>query len=691
MNLINTVIGTPLGYVMWVCYRFTQNYGLAIILFTLATKLILFPVSLLAQKNSIRMVKLKPRLDEAKARYQGDKDKIADEQIRIYDEEKYSPALGCLPLFLQIPLILGLINVIYNPLQHLLHLGRGVIEQLTGITLSVLQAEHLGAAPQIRVIETIRAPEFLTAFSAVDAGALARIQNLDLSFAGLDLAIAPSLFQPCRLLIIPLCSALSALLLCVVQNRENVLQQQQGFAGKWGMTVFLVAFSLYFTFIVPAGVGLYWIFSNLFSVGQVYILNGIYDPKKYIDYADRPQPLSREEQAAARARRRTERRREKADAKRFYQAQSRRLVFYSEKSGFYKYFENVIEYLLAHSDIVIHYVTGDPDDAVFSRRDPKIEAYYIGPLKLISFMMKMEADMVVMTMPDLQQFHIKRSKVQKDIEYVYMFHAPLSFLTTLRYGALDHYDTIFCTGIYQEKEIRASEKLYNLPAKNLVPCGYGVIENMRRHYLENESRYASQARKRVLIAPSWHYDNILDSCLPILLDAILHKGWQVIVRPHPEYAKRFPDRWRAIERRYAGEAEEELRLETDFSSNETVYGADIVISDWSWISYEFAIAVRKPVLFINTEMKVANSRWQEIPLEPLILKLRGEIGLQLEKEEIAAGAEEGIRALLAEAPVWLERIEAIQNEYLFNFGHSGEAGGEYIISALRRKGERTEA
>ena len=63
MEIINTIVGTPLGYLMSFCYRLLHNYGAAILLFTLLTKVIMFPISLLVQKNSIKMVKMKPQLD----------------------------------------------------------------------------------------------------------------------------------------------------------------------------------------------------------------------------------------------------------------------------------------------------------------------------------------------------------------------------------------------------------------------------------------------------------------------------------------------------------------------------------------------------------------------------------------------------------------------------------------------------
>ena len=103
MEIINTIVGTPLGYVMRFCYRLLNNYGLAIILFTLITKIIMFPISLLVQKNSIKMVKMKPELDALRYQYVDDKDAYVDAQSALYKKEKYSPMAGVWPLLLQLP------------------------------------------------------------------------------------------------------------------------------------------------------------------------------------------------------------------------------------------------------------------------------------------------------------------------------------------------------------------------------------------------------------------------------------------------------------------------------------------------------------------------------------------------------------------------------------------------------------
>ena len=82
----------------------------------------------------------------------------------------------------------------------------------------------------------------------------------------------------------PILAAVSALLMCICQNKSNVLQAEQPLAGQIIMLVISVGLSFYLGFFVSVGVALYWIFSNLFATAQLYILNAAINPKKYVDY-----------------------------------------------------------------------------------------------------------------------------------------------------------------------------------------------------------------------------------------------------------------------------------------------------------------------------------------------------------------------------------------------------------------------
>jgi hypothetical protein len=101
------VLSDILGFVMYYCYSPVRNYGVAIILFTLISKIVLLPISIWVQKNSIKMVKMQPEINRIKARFFGDKDRIADEQTSLFKKEKYNHLASMIPLIAQIVLLLN--------------------------------------------------------------------------------------------------------------------------------------------------------------------------------------------------------------------------------------------------------------------------------------------------------------------------------------------------------------------------------------------------------------------------------------------------------------------------------------------------------------------------------------------------------------------------------------------------------
>ena len=393
-------------------------------------------------------------------------------------------------------------------------------------------------------------------------------------------------------------------------------------------------------------------------------------------------PVSREERNRQKTLKKAILIREKADKKRFRAGgKSRQLVFYSEKSGFYKYFRSVVDYILANSSIDIHYVTSDPDDAIFECGNPKIHPYYIGEKALIAFMMKMDADIVVMTMPDLQKYHIKRSIVRKDIEYVYMFHTVASMHMTLREGSVDHYDTIFCVGRHHVEEIRKTEEVYGLPPKKLIECGYGLIDDLIASY--NSGEHMMKDAPRIMIAPSWQADNILDACIDKILAMLMATNCHIVVRPHPEYIRLFPYKINGLLDKTASYPADRLDVETDFSSNLSIYESDIMITDWSNIAFEFSYSTRKPSIFIDTPMKIQNPHYVRLNIEPLDIVFRRLLGVSVkpgELELLPAIVDE----MLANPGKWNARISDTMNQYLFNPGESGKIGGEYIINRLQK-------
>ncbi len=685
MELINTIVGTPLGWLMYGCYWLFRNYGAAIIVFTLLTKVVMFPISLLVQKNSIKMVKMKPQLDMLRYQYVDDNDAFLDAQSALYKQERYNPMAGVIPLLLQLPIILGLLDVVYKPLKHILHFTPELQQTFVEKTAQLMSVtvEELGSTAQLSVVERVRAVPDNFAGLPGGAEAIEQIQNLHMTFFGVNLADTPSIHAVDGLFLIPVLAGLSALLMCWVQNKVNVLQIEQNKLSQWGMTAFMIAFSSFFAFIVPAGVGLYWTFGNLFSIGVMFLCNAVYSPKKHINYD------MLEEMKRAAAEDKEQKKKNAALAKKYYKEffspenkGNMKIMFYSEGSGFYKYFRALIEALLNTTDLTIHYVTSDPNDAIFQKNEPRIHPYYVDETRLISLMMKLEADMVVMTTPDLEKYHIKRSRVKENVEYVFMDHGCSSDNLAYRTGALDAYDTLLVVSREQAIEARAIEKLRHVKKKRIIECGYGLIDDMIAAYEAMDK--TENEKKTILIAPSWQYDNIMDSCLDDLVNALYGRGYRIVIRPHPQYVRRFPMRMKEIIQRYQDKASDDFIIETDFSSNVTVYTADLLITDWSGIAFEFSFTTDKPSLFINTQMKVVNEDWQKIPLVPFDITARSKVGRQVEKSEVKDLAPI-VEELLAHQEDYKERIAALKRQHFYNLGHSGEVGAQYIVHRLERR------
>ncbi|MDL2206359.1 membrane protein insertase YidC [Eubacteriales bacterium OttesenSCG-928-N13] len=682
-------IGIPMGAVLRVCYQLVQNYGLAIILFTVATKLILFPISLWVHVNGVKMVRIQPAINRLKIKYFGDKDTIADEQGALYKKEKYNPLSGTVPIIVQLILLIGLIQVIYHPLSYVLRLPSelvtGIIQvahQAAGIDMASSSVELLA----LNCLQTAANPDMYLAIEGMTQDVFASLQGLNMNFLGFNLAGVP-IENGGILLLIPILAGLAAVVLSLFQNKFNPLQAEQGKIEQLGSMLLSVGISLVVGFFVPAGVGFYWICSNLLSIVQQVVLNIVYKPKQHIDYdelaaskAELAQYQGLGEQGTKHSS--EEIKREKQDYKRFFSIVNKHLVFYSEGSGFYKFFEKTILYILSSTNITIHYVTSDPNDQIFqiAKTQPQIKPYYIGEKKLVTLFMRMEADVVVMTMTDLENYHYKRSYMSKDMEYVYMFHYPLSTHLVVHTGAFDHYDTILCVGTFQFDEIRQTEAVYNLPQKKLVAAGYGQLEKLRQDYLALPQTKREQPK--VLIAPSWQEDNLLDFCLDDLLGQLLGKGFQVVVRPHPEYTKRYKVRLDAIIERYASYGGNDLSFELDFSSNASIYDSDVVVSDWSGTAYEFAFATEKPAVFVDTPVKIHNPEYTRIAAEPLEFTLRDRIGIRVDPAHMEDLADR-IHALIQDDSM-RQTIADVRDQTIANFGHSGEVSGQYIIEALQQ-------
>ena len=684
------ILGSPLGLIIYFAYQMTGSYGLAILIFSIIIKVVVYPITLIAHKNAIKFLQLQPVLGILKRRYVGEKEKLNEEQYALFKEKGYNVFLGILPLVIQLVLIMGMLQVMYRPLHHMLRLDQSVIDPLVA-TYQHIYGVGASAMDQLHVLRVFQSSENLVLFKEAlynvpDAeGIIYQVANTNLNFLGIDLGATPSLTHPSILWIIPGLAGVLALIFCLVQNKISPGALTQSPRANKGMTIFTVTLSLYFAFIMPAGVGLYWALGNFFGMVVTIVLNITHGSRKLagdaLDYieANRQTPAELKKE---RAHKKQLTARSKEDAARFARAK-KELVFYALSGGQYKFYKNIIEYLLEHSNIIIHYLTNDPDDGVFNQNHERLIPYYATQGRTITLLLKLNTKMFITTVPDLQIYHMKRSVVKEDIEYVHIVHGLSSTHMAAREKAYDYFDTIFCVGPHQVDEIKARIKLAGLASKKMVASGYGLYDQLVDAYRENDELV--NAQPQILIAPSWQTDNILETCIDEMLKSLLGRGNIIIIRPHIQFVNMFPRRMEELAIAYSQQIESgELILDLDFSENKYIFTSDLVITDWSGIAYEFSYCSLKPSVFINTPMKVLNPNYESYNVEVLDITLRDKVGVSIDMDKIDTVGTT-VDKLLSEKEAYKSKIEEVISKYLYHPNRSGEAGAKYIMNRLEKK------
>jgi len=275
MEILN-FIGGLFGYILDFFYNLIPNYGVALILFTLFTKLILYPMSIQQQKSMALQSRMGEKQREIQAKYGADKNKYNEELMKLYEKEGFSPTSGCLPMLIQFPVLLGLFYAVSRPLTNVLHFAADKVSQIEKLLPTLVENAGNAAYRQITIIsEFDKIQGSLTGILTGDE--IERISSFSkgFNFLGLDLLGTPS-FTTFLLLIPIFCfitSAGSSLFTTTLQGRKiNV--------SALITAVLMSGVTTWFTFVVPAAVGLYWIFSNLFGFGQTYVLSKFYNAQQ---------------------------------------------------------------------------------------------------------------------------------------------------------------------------------------------------------------------------------------------------------------------------------------------------------------------------------------------------------------------------------------------------------------------------
>ena len=281
MNLFD-IINVPLGYLMKLCYTLVPNYAIALFLFALIIKIVLFPLGIKQQKNSVRQAELRPKEKAIRNRYAGRTDKATqmkmNEEIQqLYQAENFNPAGGCLPMLVELPIIFALYNVITSPLKYLLNWSDDVISAIAA-RLTELELAASANISHIEMINHMKA-DFGTFADLVPEGFTADMfPNFNVFGNFLDLSQVPSFTEPSWLLVIPALTFIASFGSMKLTRRFTYQPQtdEQTALSMKIMDLTMPLFSVWIAFSVPATIGLYWVYQNILSAGRQMILYKLY-------------------------------------------------------------------------------------------------------------------------------------------------------------------------------------------------------------------------------------------------------------------------------------------------------------------------------------------------------------------------------------------------------------------------------
>lgn len=298
------------------------------------------------------------------------------------------------------------------------------------------------------------------------------------------------------------------------------------------------------------------------------------------------------------------------------------VIFFAESRHYFQYFRHLFEELISVPNLRIAYLTADKTDEVL--QDKRVEGYCLKNT-LAGVFPRLQADVMIMTMPDLQNFIFKKSPAVK--KYVYVFHALVSTHQQYRAHAFDHYDAVFCTGPQQVDEIRATEKFYRLPAKELIRYGYPLLGDLKK-----KAGQTTMQDQKVLVAPSWYKEGILHTCIFPLMDGLRSNNYTTWLRPHPEFIKRNKEAYGKLLKMI--EPAVNVHIDESASVFTHLLDAQFLITDRSGIALEYAYATKRPVLFVDTPPKVQNAEWARLRLQPLENSYRRLLGASMLPGEV---------------------------------------------------------
>lgn len=292
MTAIYNALAVPFGYILHFFYNFSGNYLLSLSILVLLVKLVLLPSSISQQKNSAKQLRLQPKVNRIRQKYSNGGQptremqmKIQEETQALYQKEGFNAMSGgCLPLLIQFPVMIGLYGVVYTPLSRVLAISNDIVTKAAEVMQIATDASANSSRQyEIKILEQVTSanmPEVLMPYKEQ----ILRLKDQFMLFGKIDLTQQPQIKEPSILWLIPITVFILGMLtsLIMFQKQKQTNPEMAKNPSMGCMTFSSPIMSVVFTFMFPAGVGIYWIMSSLFTLLQTIALNQFYNPQRVI-------------------------------------------------------------------------------------------------------------------------------------------------------------------------------------------------------------------------------------------------------------------------------------------------------------------------------------------------------------------------------------------------------------------------
>lgn len=257
------------GYVLNFLYEFVNNYGLAIILFSIVLKIVMLPISIKQQKTMRKSAKIQAKMKEIQDKYKNNPEKLNQETMDLYKREKMSPFSGCLSAIVQLVLLFSVFYLVRSPLTHMKKVEPAIIDQYTQEIKQEEQNKN-NPYPEIAIIK--------------EKGQTDQNVNINMEFLGLDLSSVPTQnLSDWRVYVIPVLYVLTSFISMRMttsmqsnkkkdENKKSTEPDPMEQANK-SMSYLMPIMSVSIAIIAPLGLALYWLVSNILMIGERWILN----------------------------------------------------------------------------------------------------------------------------------------------------------------------------------------------------------------------------------------------------------------------------------------------------------------------------------------------------------------------------------------------------------------------------------